>query len=42
MRDVIARKGLLEEGLFFLQKPYTPKELTRRVREVLDRSAGSG
>src|SRR6185436_13066672 len=33
--DVIGR-GLLEEGLPFLQKPCTPRELARKVREVLD------
>jgi two-component system cell cycle sensor histidine kinase/response regulator CckA len=34
--DVIARHGLLEAGLSFIAKPYSPRELTRRVREVLD------
>ena len=33
--DVIGR-GLLEEGRPFLQKPCTPRELARKVREVLD------
>ncbi|MCL4368020.1 MAG: GAF domain-containing protein [Actinobacteria bacterium] len=34
--DVIAHHGVLEEGVAFLQKPYTQEELTDRVREVLD------
>ena len=38
--DVIGR-GLLEEGLPFLQKPCTPRELARKVREVLDRAAST-
>jgi CheY-like chemotaxis protein len=33
--DVIGR-GLLEQGRPFLQKPCTPRELARKVREVLD------
>jgi hypothetical protein len=28
--------GVLEEGLAFLQKPYTRHALTRKVREILD------
>jgi two-component system cell cycle sensor histidine kinase/response regulator CckA len=38
--DVIGR-GLLEEGLPFLQKPCTPRELARKVREVLDGAAST-
>jgi CheY-like chemotaxis protein len=38
--DVIGR-GLLEEGRPFLQKPCTPRELARKVREVLDGAASS-
>jgi PAS domain S-box-containing protein len=37
--DVI-RRGLLEQGRPFLQKPCTPYDLARKVREVLD-AAGS-
>jgi nitrogen-specific signal transduction histidine kinase/CheY-like chemotaxis protein len=33
--DVIAENGTLEEGLSFLQKPFTPQVLTQRVREAL-------
>jgi hypothetical protein len=28
--------GVLEEGLAFLQKPYTRHAFTRKVREILD------
>jgi DNA-binding response OmpR family regulator len=34
--DAIVRHGVLEPGLAFLQKPFTPETLARRVREVLD------
>jgi PAS domain S-box-containing protein len=33
--NVIAENGTLEEGLSFLQKPFTPKVLTQKVREAL-------
>lgn len=35
--DIIAKRGVLEEGIDFLQKPFTMEELTRRVRNALDR-----
>ena len=34
--DAIVRHGVLEAGVHFLQKPFTPAELSRRVREVLE------
>jgi CheY-like chemotaxis protein len=34
--DAIVRRGVLEPGLEFLEKPFTPAELARRVRQVLD------
>ncbi len=34
--EAILRLGVLEHGLAFLQKPYTPESLARKVREVLD------
>ena len=34
--NVIAQGGVLEEGLAFLQKPFTPRVLVQKVREVLD------
>jgi CheY-like chemotaxis protein len=40
--DVIGRQGVLEPGTDFLAKPFTPAELTRKVREVLDRGRRAG
>ena len=33
--DVIARHGVLDEGVQFLPKPFTMKDLARRIREIL-------
>ena len=35
--NVIAQDGTLEEGISFLQKPFTPQVLAQKVRESLDR-----
>jgi PAS domain S-box-containing protein len=35
--NVIAEGGTLEEGVSFLQKPFTPQILSQKVRETLDR-----
>jgi len=35
--DVIAQRGVLEEDVEFIQKPFSMTTLTQRVREVLDR-----
>ena len=34
--DAVFRNGVLETGAAFLQKPFTPAALARKVREVLD------
>jgi FixJ family two-component response regulator len=34
--DAIAQHGVLDEGINFLQKPFTNQSLADKVREVLD------
>jgi FixJ family two-component response regulator len=34
--DIITHGGVLEAGLAFLQKPFTPAVLGKKVREALD------
>lgn len=35
--DAIVRHEILEKGIAFLQKPFTPGDLARKVRETLDK-----
>ena len=35
--DVIAHRGVLDEGVHFLQKPFSLQELALKVHEVLKR-----
>jgi PAS domain S-box-containing protein len=37
--DAIARRGMVDPPANFIQKPYRPKALARKIREVLDESS---
>jgi DNA-binding response OmpR family regulator len=37
--DVVIRRGVLEAGMAFIQKPFGADDLSRRVREALDEHA---
>jgi CheY-like chemotaxis protein len=39
-RDVIAERGILEPTTAFIAKPYTPAELSAKVRELLSKAPG--
>ncbi len=39
--NAIAHHGILESGIAYLAKPFTPETLARRVREVLDAPGGA-
>jgi signal transduction histidine kinase/CheY-like chemotaxis protein len=39
--EAIVRTGVLEEGFPFLQKPFTPRDLATKLRDVLDRPEGT-
>jgi PAS domain S-box-containing protein len=34
--DIIAHRGVLEEGVYFLQKPFSMKDLSSKVRQTLE------
>ena len=40
--ETIAHQGILDKGAAFLQKPFGPEALARKVREVLDEGKGAG
>ena len=33
--DIISRNGVLDEGVYFIQKPFSTQELATKVREAL-------
>lgn len=35
--DVVAHHGVLDEGVELVPKPFSPRQLAARIREVLDR-----
>ncbi len=37
--DALAHNGVLDDGIRFLEKPFSPSQLARKVREVLDAPA---
>jgi len=39
--DAVVRHGVLEEGVPYLQKPFAPRTLASKVREVLDRAGAA-
>jgi DNA-binding NtrC family response regulator len=36
--NVIAHQGVLDDGVAFIQKPFSMEDMTAKVREVLDKS----
>jgi len=34
--NALSQNGLLDQGVYFLQKPFSVERLTEKVREVLD------
>jgi PAS domain S-box-containing protein len=34
--DALAHHGVLDEGFFFLEKPFSPAKIAKKVREILD------
>ena len=37
--DVIAHQGVLDDGVAFIQKPFSMADMTVKVREVLDKAS---
>ena len=41
-RNAIVHHGRLDPGVHLLEKPYTDRELARRIRALLDATPGTG
>jgi two-component system cell cycle sensor histidine kinase/response regulator CckA len=41
-RDVVLRAGRLQDGMHYLEKPFSMEVLVRRVRDILSQGSGSG
>lgn len=39
IKDVIARHGVLDKGVLFIQKPFSLRDLAIRVREAIEEEA---
>ncbi len=39
--DAVARHGIVDPGTHFLQKPFTPTQLGKKIREILDSRSGA-
>jgi len=37
--NVIAHQGVLDDGVAFIQKPFSMEDLAEKVREVLDKTS---
>ncbi len=40
--ESVLKQGILDAKLAFLQKPFTPSQLAKKVRELLDKSSSNG
>jgi len=38
--DAVVRHGVVDDGVFFIQKPFSPDSLALKAREVLDQNGG--
>ena len=38
--DIVADHGVLEPGVHFIQKPFSPEDLATKIREALDGDVG--
>jgi FixJ family two-component response regulator len=36
--DIIAHQGILDDGVAFIQKPFSMADMTEKVRDILDMS----